>query len=133
MKKIGRIAVLVLAAAAVSCGAQARIIRNYKTESSEVLVFRVDSVDFRKTLTRVYGKISGRPHTSNRIDGVTMIIKGKKLVADDIDGVDFKRYFQWEDDGNIPIEIDFPATKPINNFNIDFQTVRGTATTIVKK
>ena len=34
---------------------------------------------------------------------------GAVIKANDIDGVDFERYFQWEDDGNIYIEIDFPG------------------------
>lgn len=73
---------------------------------------RVDSVSCRDDLSRVYCKIIGRPHTSDRIDGATLTVNGITLTATDIDGVDFKRYFQWEDDGIIPLEIDFP---PIPN------------------
>lgn len=60
-------------------------------------------------LTRVCGNLIGRPHTSARIDGVTLKSAGAVIKANDIDGVDFERYFQWEDDGNIYIEIDFPG------------------------
>lgn len=60
-------------------------------------------------LTRVCGNLIGRPHTSARIDGVTLKAAGAVIKANDIDGVDFERYFQWEDDGNIYIEIDFPG------------------------
>lgn len=132
MKTIRRIAIAVVAIAAASCGAQAKIVKNYKSHSDDVLTFQVDSIDFRKELTRVYGKVIGRPHTSHRIDGVTLNINNQALVSDDIDGVDFKRYFQWEDDGFILLEIDFPATRPARNLNLNFNTVRGNATTIVK-
>lgn len=60
-------------------------------------------------LTRVCGNLTGRPHTSARIDGVTLKSAGSRIEAYDIDGVDFERYFQWEDDGTIYIEIDFPG------------------------
>lgn len=60
-------------------------------------------------LTRVCGNLIGRPHTAARIDGVTLKSAGAVIKANDIDGVDFERYFQWEDDGNIYIEIDFPG------------------------
>ncbi|HBI58633.1 MAG: hypothetical protein OSJ46_08185 [Duncaniella sp.] len=132
MKTIRRIAIAVVAIAAAACGAQAKIVKNYKSHSDDVLTFQVDSIDFRKDLTRVYGKVIGRPHTSHRIDGVTLNIDNQALVSDDIDGVDFKRYFQWEDDGFILLEIDFPATRPARNLNLNFNTVRGNATTIVK-
>ncbi len=132
MKTIRRIAIAVVAIAAAACGAQAKIVKNYKSHSDDVLTFQVDSIDFRKDLTRVYGKVIGRPHTSHRIDGVTLNINNQALVSDDIDGVDFKRYFQWEDDGFILLEIDFPATRPARNLNLNFNTVRGNATTIVK-
>jgi len=70
----------------------------------------VDSVEWRDDLTRVYCRITGHPHTSGRIDAVAMDIPGARgsHVASDIDGVDFRRYFQWEDDGVIVLEIDFP-------------------------
>lgn len=132
MKMIKRIAIAVVAIAAAACGAQAKIVKNYKSHSDDVLTFQVDSIDFRKDLTRVYGKVIGRPHTSHRIDGVTLNINNQSLMSDDIDGVDFKRYFQWEDDGFILLEIDFPATRPPRNLNLNFNTVRGNATTIVK-
>lgn len=68
----------------------------------------VDSVSCRNDLSRVYCKIIGLPHTSERIDKATLVVNGATLSATDIDGVDFKRYFQWEDDGIIRLEIDFP-------------------------
>ena len=62
-------------------------------------------------IVRIKGKLVGRPHTSDRIDGASLTINGRKYAATDIDGVDFERYFQWEDDGVIPIEIDFELPK----------------------
>ncbi|MDE5839013.1 MAG: hypothetical protein K2H39_08160 [Paramuribaculum sp.] len=84
-----------------------------------------DSVDFRADLTRVYGKLTGTPHTSHRIDAVKLQTGG--LAATDIDGVDFKRWFQWEDDGAIPVEIDFPPMKERSSIVIEAITPRGTA------
>lgn len=111
----------------------AKVVRNYGSTSDNVLTFAVDSIDYRKDLTRVYGKIHGRPHTSNRIDEVQYISTGNAMKSTDIDGVDFRRYFQWEDDGLIPIEIDFPATKPDSGVQLLFTTAHGQSTTTVKK
>lgn len=50
----------------------------------------------------------GIPSTSQRIDGIDLV-NGKDVIpANDIDGVDFKRYFQFEDTGVQVIEVDFP-------------------------
>ncbi len=106
---------------------------DYKSASDNILSFGVDSIDYRDDLTRIYGKIIGRPHTSNRIDYVKLIGAGMTAGTTDIDGVDFKRYFQWEDDGTIPIEIDFPALKPTDELQIIFTTSKGSSTTTVKK
>lgn len=94
--------------------------------STGSLTFLADSVDFRSDLTRVYGRLSGRPHTSNRIDFISVRpMEGKQSESTDIDGVDMKRWFQWEDDGIIPVEIDFPAMSPQNNMVISVQGPRG--------
>lgn len=94
--------------------------------STGSLTFLADSVDFRSDLTRVYGRLSGRPHTSNRIDFISVRpTEGKQSESTDIDGVDMKRWFQWEDDGIIPVEIDFPAMSPQNNMVITVQGPRG--------
>ncbi len=83
----------------------------------------VDSVMFRDDVTRVYGHITGLPHTSARIDGfiITSDPRGKLGAgrATDIDGFDFERRFQWEDSGDIPVEIDFPKMSPENTLFID--------------
>ena len=64
-------------------------------------------------LVRVSGNLVGEPHTSCRIDSVAVSGSHAVTVACDIDGVDFRRYFQWEDDGTIPLEIDFPGAEKV--------------------
>ncbi|MCF0213440.1 MAG: hypothetical protein HUK13_03185 [Muribaculaceae bacterium] len=88
----------------------------------------VKSVDFRKDLLRVTCVLQGRPNTSQRIDGVRLYVSGKKYYeATDIDGVDLKRYFQWEEDGKITVEIDFKATYlSLKRFDLVFETPLGT-------
>lgn len=78
--------------------------------------FTVDSIAMRNDVTRIYGHLYGTPHTSARIDGFFIqpsakhVRPGTKIVeneATDIDGFEFTHRFQWEDDGDIPVEIDF--------------------------
>lgn len=90
----------------------------------------VDSIDCRSELTRVYCRYTGRPHTSDRIDAVTLVTEERRLPGTDIDGVDFKRYFQWEEDGIINLEIDFaPVTgSDGRTWSLEFDTVRGPVT-----
>ena len=109
----------------------AKTVRNFNSQSDNKLTFKVDSVDYRSDLTRIYGKLIGRPHTSNRIDGVTALTSGSALTSTDIDGVDFHRYFQWEDDAIIPIELDFPIMG-IEGFQLLFDTPLGQSQTMVK-
>ena len=92
--------------------AAARTVRNYSTTCTGPLTMVCDSIDYRTDLTRVYGRLTGRPHTSNRIDGVVLVSGGRTFVSTDIDGVDMKRWFQWEEDGFIPVEIDFAPMSP---------------------
>ncbi len=110
----------------------AKVIRNYTSQSDDKLVFKVDSIDYRSDLTRVYGKLFGRPHTSNRIDGVTIMTTGTTSTSNDIDGVDFHRYFQWEEEGSIPVELDFPAMKDSQGIQLIFDTPLGHSHTHVK-
>lgn len=107
--------------------------RNNTGGRENPLVLQVDRVDYRGDLTRVYARLVGRPHTSQRIDGVSLKAAGKLYTATDIDGVDFKRWFQWEEDGVIPIEIDFPAMKPTKAFVVTTKTPRGDGRTTVSK
>lgn len=110
---IGIIGILALGCAGTKVNA--RVLKTYHTDdrrSRGVMELVVDSVDFRTDLMRVYGKLKGMPHTSHRIDSIVLQqADGSKSVSTDIDGVDIKRWFQWEDDGLIPVEIDFKPMK----------------------
>lgn len=47
--------------------ANARVERNYRNTAAEHINLVVDSIDFRDDLTRLYGRLIGRPHTSQKI------------------------------------------------------------------
>ena len=73
--------------------------------------------------------VVGIPHTSQRIDGVDLVMGSKIIKASDIDGIDFERYFQFEDDGVIVLEIDFPFQGVIPKTAVlNFHTVKGDVT-----
>lgn len=120
-------------ACGVSGGAVAPKTVKYTSTTDPVLAVMVDSVDYRADLTRVYGKLVGRPHTSGRVDSASLLSGKSSWNATDIDGVDFKRYFQWEDDGEIPVEIDFPAVKPLKAAKLVLVTTRGESVTSIKR
>ena len=127
LKNMNKI-LMALAVAAIALPAQLRAddVRLSSATSTGSLTLLADSVDFRSDLTRVYGRLSGRPHTSNRIDFISVrASEGAETESSDIDGVDMKRWFQWEDDGIIPVEIDFPAMKPQTYMVITVQGPRG--------
>lgn len=128
-----RFSALLTATLMLCLPAGAKVVKGYVSSSDNTLVFDVDSIDYRADLTRVYGKVKGRPHTSNRIDEVKMVGSGGAAVSTDIDGVDFRRYFQWEEDGQIPLEIDFPACRQASEMQFLFTTAHGPSTTTVKK
>ncbi len=112
---------------------KAHVVKGYATGTDPIIKVKVDSVDYRSNLTRVYCKIIGRPHTAQRIDEAQIVVTGKTYQAGDIDGVDFRRYFQWEDEGSINIEIDFPPLKSMKTFHLILKTVRGISDTTVRK
>lgn len=111
----------------------AKVVRNYSSQSDGKLTFTVDSIEYQQDFTRIYGHLLGKPHTSNRINGVIITGTGVSYTSSDIDGVDFRRYFQWEEDGSIPIELDFPAMKSLNSARLIFDTTHGLSTTTVVK
>lgn len=119
----------ILVALAASLPVSGRVVSGYRSTPTGALAVSVDSIDFRNDLTRLYGKLKGRPHTSHRIDGAAL----DSRPATDIDGVDFRRYFQWEDDGVIAVEIDFPPTKAAATMTLTLSTVRGPAKTEIRK
>lgn len=77
-------------------------------------------------VTRISFDLVSIPHTSSRIDSVSAVFDGHRILAEDIDGVDFKCYFQWEDDGVIPVEVDFKRQQHfLPTDSVTFHTVHG--------
>lgn len=95
--------------------------------------FEIDSIDFRSDLTRIYGKLIGTPHTSNRIDRLTLTAGASTpCTSTDIDGIDMKRWFQWEDSFRIPVEIDFPMLNPsVSDITIEADGPKGSSKWVV--
>ena len=94
----------------------AKVNRNVQFSCTPTGKITVDSIDYRTDLTRFYGKVHGTPHTALRFDEVT--------GSTDIEGVDIERWFQFEDNGMINLEIDFmPFTTP--SFDFEIITPRG--------
>lgn len=131
---------LALAIVALMCTgvSHARVIGGYSTSapvvtgaregSSGVITLKVDSIDFRNDLTRVYARIFGRPNTSQRIDAATLTIGKRSMAWTDVDGIEMKHYFQFEEDGVIPVEMDFPATGASQRGSVTLVTVYGNYT-----
>ena len=107
-----------------SVSLNARCVKVKSSRSSGAPELKVDSIDYRADLTRVYGVLTGTPHTSHRIDAIKLLHNG--AIATDVDGIDFKRWFQWEDEGELRVEIDFPAMKQRSAIVMEASTPRGT-------
>lgn len=122
---------------AFSLMAEAKVVKGFtstQNQSSGYITFKVESVDYRDDLTRVYARLQGRPHTSERIDELVIILpSGRSYKSTDIDGVDMKRWFQWEDNGNIEVEIDFPVIAESNSFSIKSSGPKGISQTNIRK
>lgn len=68
----------------------------------------------------------GIPSTSQRIDSVDLTVGDKVVKANDIDGIDFERAFQFEDTGVQVVELDFPfAGKLPKTATLTFHTSKG--------
>ncbi len=118
--------------------ADAKVVKGFNfskdDESTGYITFVVESVDYRPDLTRIYGKLKGNPHTSERIDELIIILpSGKQHALMDIDGVDLKRWFQWEDNGLIDVEIDFPVIKECDKFTLKSSGPKGISQTKIAK
>ena len=124
--------VMAVSVMVLTCVAASRTVK-YTSTTDPVMAVVVDSVDYRSDLTRVYGKFVGRPHTSGRVDAASLLSGKRSLSATAIDGVDFKRYCQWEADGEIHDEIDFPAVKPLKTAQLVLVTSRGESVTTIKR
>lgn len=78
-------------------------------------------------LTRLQLKLIGKAHTAGRIDSVYVFgADSVGVVATDIDGVDFGRWFQWEDEPVIDIELDLPGTAYGGGETLTFYGPHGT-------
>ncbi len=131
------LALLMIVAVAAVC--QAKVVKGFRTvpavaaapardDAKGGLVLRIDSIDFRKDLTRVYCHVAGKPHPAHRIDAVTLTAGTRAMGATDIDGIELKQYFQFEDDGTIALEIDFPATATARKGSVTIVTPQGALT-----
>ena len=118
-----------LTGVALTAPAETRDVRRATSRSTGALTLLADSIDFRSDLTRIYGRLSGVPHTAGRIDMLMMQAPGgEPRQFTDIDGVDAERWFQWEDDGVIAVEIDFPPLDKVpGQITVDCVTPRGNA------
>lgn len=82
---------------------------NARRQAAHLMTAAVDSVMTRPDVTRIYCRAIGRPHTSQRIDSIYITLPdGNSTGATDIDPLYFHRGFQWEDETDINLEIDFP-------------------------
>lgn len=120
---------VVLSAVTAMAGSRGAMIRNLSSEPGEAArkagwTLRVDSVMTRDDVTRLYATLLGPANRAGRIDSVS----AAGHEATDIDGVDFKRWFQWEEDGVVSLEIDFPPSfRPVarSPWSISAATDRG--------
>ena len=140
-----RILLTLIAAIALTAVAGARTLREYTAMplpgARYPFTLTVDSIEFRSDLVRLYGHLLATPHTSARIheitgsegDKVLAPAEMKSYPANDIDGFAFTHRFQWEDDGDLPIEIDFPAFQPLNAFLISATTPTGHVTWALRR
>jgi hypothetical protein len=127
-RRVGTLVGLTAAVCLTAAVAQARVVRQYRVAHGAHIAVKVDSVDYRSDLTRVYGKLIGKPHTSQRIDSISLAVDGSTFRAADIDGVDFRRWFQWEEAGTIAVEIDFEAMTQVSSGKLIITTARGVDT-----
>lgn len=75
-------------------------------------VVTVDSILLRDTLCRLYITLKQLPHTTLTMHDDWVIQDSLDHTigrAQDIDGVDFNRIFQFESDSTLSVEMDFPA------------------------
>lgn len=85
-------------------------------------------------VNRLSIKLVGPSHSSSRVDSAKIFMAdGLIYAATDIDGIDFNRYFQWEDGGVQSIEIDFPMVADYSSADtLIFYTVHGEYKTSLK-
>lgn len=118
-------ALLALIGAAVAQGQ----LNPSRQRDQHTMSIAVDSVMQRDDVTRVYARLIGKPHTSQRIDSITLHAPKflpAAIGATDIDPIYFHRGFQWEDEAEMPVEIDFaPVSRKLSAFTITAITPYG--------
>lgn len=120
------ISLMVLAGGLMAFNASPKVVVEAVSHpSDESISLSVSVIDYRKDLTRVHCRLTAIPHTSHRIDSVIIESDGKRYSASDIDGIDFNRYFQTEDEGIVDLEIDFPPVKRSGKMFLSLFTPRG--------
>lgn len=94
----------------------------------------VDSIMVRDDVVRLYGKLLGTPNRSGLIESMMLRSGNITLPAVDTDGFDLERRFQWEEDGVIPIEIDFTPTQAqiVPPLTVDVLTDKGSFSWILR-
>lgn len=96
-----------------------------KTHPVKTVVKAVDNKNNQNT-TRITVSLISQPNTSSRIDSAHFVNGNEQLRAVDIDGVDFGRYFQWEEDGMVSVDVDFPRrNKFVRDAVVVLHTVHG--------
>ena len=87
---------------------------------------RVDSIDFRDDLTRLYGRFTGTPHVAIKVMEAVLTTDSEcRLAATDSDGFELDRYFQFEEIPSFNIELDFAATRPAQVIDLTLITAKG--------
>lgn len=121
----------------VALSATAKTGSGYALDSNEsygLITVVVSSVDYSSEVTRVKGALKGEPNTSNRIDELMLIApSGDVYHAIDIDGIDMNRYFQWEGNGLIDVEIDFSPLEKMPFFNLLMKGPKGESNSRILK
>lgn len=110
--------------------------RNNHSSKRHYMDVKIEAIDNANSdgVTRLSCTLKGIPHTSSRIDSVAALVNNRRLKATDIDGVDFARYFQWEESGAIEVEIDLPRFKNVSpRDTIIIYTVHGPFKVPLKK
>lgn len=124
---------MVLVLSAIGCSTL--VAQQLKQKRTHPMTVEVKGIDNRNSdgVTRLTVILTSLPNTSSRIDSVSLVTAaGIRMKALDIDGVDFQRYFQWEDEGAVDVEVDFTRQKSLKGSKVVFHTVYGDFTGVVK-
>ena len=109
----------------LACGVQSRSV-SVKDLPAMSVEYTGSQIIADDGLTRMQLRLLGHPHTAARIDSAYLFgVDSVGVRAVDIDGVDFGRWFQWEDEAVIDIELDFPGISHTDGETIVFYGPRG--------